>query len=218
MDSSSVTQQIYHKGAEAEISSTSLHELRMIAKHRVAKKYRSPLLDSKIRRERTISEAFILHEAKRAGVRVPSVVRVDLDTNTIIMTRVNGPVLRECLDQMSAKDAKKMFRTLGHQIAMLHAAGIVHGDLTTSNVILAEPDRPFLVDFGMSRRSAQPEDRGVDLHLMWRSVSATHNQNGIALSKQLFEGYKEVAGTKMAQSTLAKTREIARRGRYFAIR
>lgn len=218
MDSSSLAQQIYYKGAEAEISSTMLHALRTVVKRRVTKKYRSLVLDGKIRRERTVSEAFILHEAKRAGVRVPSVVRVDPDNNTITMTRVDGLALRECLDRMNPQNAKKLFRILGNQIALLHAAGIVHGDLTTSNVILAEPERPFLVDFGMSRRSAQPEDRGVDLHLMQRSVSATHTQNSIVLSKELFEGYREIAGVKMARSTFAKSREVARRGRYFAIR
>ena len=218
MDTSNLAAAPFYKGAEAELSSLTINSRRFVVKHRVRKNYRNPLLDQRIRRERTLAEAFSLHEAKNAGVRVPSIIGIDPETNTIVMTHIDGPVLRDRLDEISQKDAKKIFRSLGEQIGLLHHSGIVHGDLTTSNVLLPRFDMPFLVDFGLARRSLEPEDRGVDLHLLQRSMIASHPQDVSYVTKPLFEGYRATAGEKIARSTLAKTREISRRGRYFAIR
>jgi TP53 regulating kinase and related kinases len=218
MDTKKLATVPFHKGAEAELSSLTINSHPAVLKHRVVKNYRNPVLDSKIRKERTLTEAFILHEAKKAGVRVPSIIGIEPETDTIIMTKIDGPVLRERLDEMSRKDANAVFESLGEQVGLLHSAGIVHGDLTTSNVILPRLGMPFLVDFGMARHSVEPEDRGVDLHLLQRSLIASHTQNIGSITKHLLQGYRNGAGEKTAKSTLAKTREIARRGRYFAIR
>lgn len=208
----------FYRGAEAELFYSTFHPWRTVIKHRVRKAYRNSSLDDKIGRERTIAEASILHEAKAAGAKVPSIIRIELETNTIIMTQIEGTVARQALDKMKLRDATKIFRSLGNQLGSLHAAGIVHGDLTTSNVIVTASGVPFIVDFGLSRRSLEPEDMGVDLHLLQRSITASHVQDGSTLIKALMEGYRESAGEKVASSTVAKAREIARRGRYFAIR
>jgi TP53 regulating kinase and related kinases len=218
MDTSKLASSPFYKGAEAELSSLTINSYSAVVKHRVAKKYRTSILDDRIRKERTLTEAFILNEAKKAGVRVPSILGIEPETDTIIMTKVAGPVLRDRVDEMSRKDANAVFESLGKQVGLLHKAGIVHGDLTTSNVILGKPGTPFLVDFGMARHSVEPEDRGVDLHLLLRSLTASHTHNIGSITKYLVQGYRREAGEKTARSTLAKTREIARRGRYFAIR
>jgi TP53 regulating kinase and related kinases len=134
------------------------------------------------------------------------------------MTHISGRVARECLDEMGVSEARKLLRSIGEQIGRLHAAGIVHGDLTTSNVIVPPSGAPFIVDFGMSRRSIEPEDRGVDLHLLQRSIVASHNKNPSSMMNAMIRGYELTAGKKVADSTWRKAREIARRGRYFAIR
>jgi TP53 regulating kinase and related kinases len=218
MDTSKLVADPFYEGAEAELSSLTVDSYSAVLKHRVAKKYRNPVLDKRIRKERTLTESFIIHEAKKAGVRVPSIIGIEPEMDTIIMTRIDGPVLRDRLDGMSRREANAVFESLGEQIGHLHRAGIVHGDLTTSNVILATPSTPFLVDFGMARHSVDPEDRGVDLHLFQRSLTASHTENIGSIAKHLLQGYRHGAGEKTAKETLAKTREIARRGRYFAIR
>src|SRR5215472_14677091 len=218
MDTSKLASQLFYKGAEAELSSAMINSYSAVVKHRIVKKYRNPELDKKIRKERTLTEAFILHEAKKAGVRTPSIIGIDPETDTIIMTKIDGPVLREHFDEMSHKEANDVFESLGEQVGLLHSAGILHGDLTTSNIILPQPGRPFHVDFGMARHSVEPEDRGVDLHLLQRSLTASHSQNIDSITSHLLLGYRHGAGDKIAKSTLAKTREISRRGRYFAIR
>jgi TP53 regulating kinase-like protein len=159
-----------------------------------------------------------MHEAKTAGVRVPSIIGLDMETNTILMTHVNGTVARDSLDEITLKHAKKLFKLLGEQMGLLHSAGIVHGDLTTSNIIVTPTGDPFILDFGMSRRSSDPEDRGVDLHLLQRSLTITHLKDSSVLVNALMTGYAKTAGEDMLKSSLKKAREIARRGRYFAIR
>src|SRR5436190_1277098 len=218
MDTSNLTSTLLHRGAEADLSLSTLGPWRVVVKRRVKKDYRNPSLDEQIRHDRTILEASQIHEAKRGGARVPSIVGMDLENNAIVMTYIAGTVARECLDELSAKEARKLLRSVGAQIGLLHTAGIVHGDLTTSNVIVSPSGAPFIVDFGMSHRSVEPEDRGVDLHLLRRSIIASHRQNPSSMMNSMIRGYEKTTGKKVASSTWRKAREIARRGRYFAIR
>jgi len=218
MDTSKLTSTPLHRGAEADLSLATIGPWRVVIKRRVRKEYRTPSLDEQIRHDRTISEASRIHEAKTAGAKVPSIVGVDVENNAIVMTHLDGTVARERLDDMSINDARKLLRSIGEQIGLLHTAGIVHGDLTTSNVIVSPSGEPFIVDFGISRRSTEPEDRGVDLHLLQRSIVASHNKDSSSMMNSMIRGYEQTAGKKAAGSTWRKAREIARRGRYFAIR
>ena len=218
MDTSNLTSTPLHRGAEADLSLATIGPWKVVIKRRVRKEYRNPTLDEGIRHDRTISEASIIHEAKLAGVRVPSIVGIDVANNAIAMTHLDGTVARERLDKVDIEAGQKLLRSIGEQIGLLHAAGIVHGDLTTSNVIMSPSGAPFIVDFGMSKRSIEPEDRGVDLHLLHRSMLASHSKNPSIMMKAMIRGYEQTAGKKMANSTWQKAREIARRGRYYAIR
>ena len=218
MDTSKLTSTPLHRGAEADLSLARIGSWRVVIKRRVRKEYRNPSLDEQIRHDRTLSEASIIHEAKTAGTRVPSIVGVDIENNAIAMTHLDGQVARELLDEMGIHKARELLRSIGEQIGLLHSAGIVHGDLTTSNVIVSPSGAPFIVDFGMSRRSTEPEDRGVDLHLLQRSIVASHNKNPVSMMNAMIRGYEQAAGKKVADTTRRKAREIARRGRYFAIR
>ena len=218
MDTSRLAEQPFHRGAEADLLLSSIDQWKLVIKRRAKKKYRHDSLDDSIRRERTFSEADTIHQAKIAGAKVPSIIGIDLETNSILMTHIEGTVLRDDLDAMSPEDAVELFQSLGTQIGLLHSAGIVHGDLTTSNIVVTKSGLPFIVDFGMSRRSSEPEDRGVDLHLLKRSITASHAKKAPPLIKALGKGYEETVGRKIRQSSWAKAREIARRGRYFAIR
>jgi TP53 regulating kinase-like protein len=218
MDTSNLASTPLHRGAEADLSLSTVGPWKVVVKRRVRKEYRHPSLDELIRRERTISEASIIQEAKTAGAKVPSIIGLDLENHTIVMTHLDGRVARECLDNLGIVGARNLLRSIGEQIGLLHAAGIVHGDLTTSNVIMSPSGAPFIVDFGMSRRSVEPEDRGVDLHLLQRSIVASHSQDPSSMMNAMIRGYEQTAGKKVASDTCRKAREIARRGRYFAIR
>lgn len=218
MGTSKLTIEPFHRGAEADLFVTQTDQWKTVVKRRLKKRYRNNTLDDQIRKERTLSEVNVLREAKVAGVKVPSVLGIEPESNAFSMTYIDGTLARECLDAMSMEEANQLFKKLGMMVGSLHAAGIVHGDLTTSNVIITSSGEPFLVDFGMSKRSLEPEDRGVDIHLLQRSIAASHIKDTGPLIAALSKGYLETAGKTVHQTSWSKAREISRRGRYFAIR
>ena len=103
-------------------------------------------------------------------------------------------------------------------IGRLHEHGIIHGDLTTSNMILTPQDKIVFVDFGLSERSKELEPKGVDLHLMKRALHSTHYEHAKECFKAVMDGYGEEVGKEKAKRIDAKIREIERRGRYVSER
>ena len=218
MDSSTLDLHPLHRGAEADLFLSELPPWKAVVKRRVRKAYRNQELDSKIRKERTAREASAIHDAKIAGARTPSILGLDLERYSIIMTFVDGVVARDAIDTMSNSSQLALLEELGRQVGSLHSAGIVHGDLTTSNIILPDDAKPFIIDFGMAAKSSEPEDRGTDLNLLQRSLTATHALDATNSFRRIAKGYREAAGEATTRSSLRKAAEIARRGRYFAIR
>ena len=101
----------------------------------------------------------------------------------------------------------------GHSIARLHAAGIMHGDLTTSNVIV-EGDVFSLIDFGLAVHSQRLEDQAVDLRLIKETLTGAHNAVSKPFMQSLISGYSSVLGSARAEAATKKLAEIERRGRY----
>ena len=218
MDSSTLDLQPLHRGAEADLFLSELPPWKVVVKRRVRKAYRHEELDSSIRKERTIKESSAIRDAKIAGARLPSILGLDIERSTIIMTFIDGVLARDSIDTMSNTRRISLLEELGRQVGFLHSAGIMHGDLTTSNIIVPADEKPFMIDFGMARKSTDHEDHGSDLHLLQRSLIATHALDAPSLLRRVAKGYREVVGEEMAKSSLRKAAEIARRGRYFAIR
>ena len=218
MDSSTLDLQPLHRGAEADLFLSQLPPWKVVVKRRVRKAYRNEQLDAVIRKERTIKEASAIRDSKVAGARLPSILGLDLERSTIIMTFIDGTLARDTIDTMSDARRSSLLEELGRQVGILHCGGITHGDLTTSNIIIPADEKPFMIDFGMARKSTDHEDHGTDLHLLQRSLIATHALDAATSLRRVAKGYREVAGEEMAKSSLRKAAEIARRGRYFAIR
>ena len=218
MDSSTLDLHPLYRGAEADLFLSELPPWKVVVKKRVRKPYRNEILDAKIRKERTIKESSAIHEARVAGARAPSILGLDLERSTIIMSFIDGSSARDLIDKMSSTRRLSLLGELGRQVGFLHSSGIVHGDLTTSNIILPGEGKPFMIDFGMATRSTDPEDHGSDLHLLQRSLIATHSLNPGDSLRRVVKGYREIVGHERAKKCLKKAAEIARRGRYFAIR
>lgn len=140
------------KGAEAEI----WQDRDVIIKKRVKKSYRIPEIDVQLRKRRTRSEAAILSRASRLGLPVPRVL--DSGDFEIIMQFIQGIRLRD--SGISGYEER-----IGQAIASMHSAGIVHGDLTTSNMI-ERGGEIFLIDFGLGKFSSRFEDFASDIFLL----------------------------------------------------
>lgn len=209
---------LLRKGAEANLYLEDWHGSKVVMKRRVCKTYRLEVLDVKLRSYRTIHEAQIVHEAKRSGVPTPTIYLVDPKEYTIIMEYISGKRLKEALEEASSDLRNGLCQIAGSQIAMLHEQNIIHGDLTTSNMILTDEDKIFFIDFGLSYYSIELEDFGVDLHLMKRALNSTHYLHAERCFEHVVQGYKKVSGGKSTKDVVQKIREIERRGRYFAER
>ncbi len=209
---------LFHRGAEADLYLARIGPWEAVLKQRVPKQYRQKGLDDRIRRERTVREATIISEARRAGVSTPTILSVSPDECLLCITFVQGTLARDSLDDMSPQLCSRLFQNIGRQVGYLHGQGIVHGDLTTSNMIISGKEQPFLIDFGLSDHSNEVEDRAVDLHLLRRSIATTHKLESAGYSRALMKGYAVAMGEHQATAVNLKTQEIARRGRYFAVR
>ena len=209
---------LFRKGAEADLYLEDWHGRKVVVKRRVCKTYRLEVLDTKLRNFRTIHEAQIMHNAKHSGVPTPTIYMVDPHEYTIIMEYIFGKRLKEALEQTSSNQRNNLCQLAGSQIAMLHREGIIHGDLTTSNMIFTEEEKIFFIDFGLSYYSIELEDFGVDLHLMKRALNSTHFLHANECFNQVIAGYREISGDRDTREVVGKVLEVERRGRYYAER
>ena len=204
--------EIIQQGAEAVIE---LHGNAVIKKRR-EKSYRNPEIDGKIRKMRTRSEARLLERASGI-VPVPKIMKCDEEKKEIRMEYVKGKKLSDCLDDCVFEVQEKISEKMAENVSALHNAGIIHGDLTTGNMILPEFQETdkikiYFLDFGLGFMSRRFEDKAVDLHLLKQSLKTKHFRTG----EKLFEKIKISYGEKANDSgkILQRLTAIEKRRRY----
>ncbi|MEM2874533.1 MAG: KEOPS complex kinase/ATPase Bud32 [Candidatus Hadarchaeales archaeon] len=208
------------KGAEADLFlepfTKVLHGAgsgMVVVKRRVAKRYRIPEIDRKLRESRTSLEARLLSDSKKAGVSTPPVYLVDRRSTSIVMRFIEGEQIKRMLNKTSRRKRREICLTIGKLVGRLHRAGIVHGDLTTSNMILGRDGRIYLVDFGLGEYDRSTEARGVDLHLLKRALQSVHFRIADEVYRDVLSGYRHEFG-RGAEEVITRAEEIGRRGRY----
>jgi TP53 regulating kinase-like protein len=155
-----------------------------------------------------------MHEAKKAGVPTPLVYLVDVEDATIIMQYVDGRQVKQLLSEVTERERQQLCFRIGCLIGVLHKRGIVHGDLTTSNMILDGNGKVFFVDFGLGEKTVELEARAVDLHLMKRALQSAHFEFADGCMRSVIEGYTSIVGVEVSKKLTEKVGEIERRGRY----
>lgn len=192
---------IIAQGAEAIIRKKNNN----LIKDRVKKSYRLQILDDKLRKQRTKREVKLL---QKASVVIPVPNIISSNNYQIELSFVNGKKLSEHLDKL--KNANDVCKKIGNNIARLHDLNIIHGDLTTSNMILKN-DEVFLIDFGLGFESKKAEDKAVDLHLIKQALEAKHFKHFESFFSKVLEGYKI---SKNASIVLERLKKVESRGRY----
>ncbi len=188
------------KGAEAVVTFRN----GTVEKYRAPKLYRVPALDKRLIAERTRAEARLIAAARKGGVPTPVIRTITGDT--IVMERIQGCLLTDHLDEEGVRKA-------GHIIGKLHAAGIIHGDLTTGNMILRDQDGMcVLIDFGLAQVSSEIEQRGVDVHVLFQTLESTAPERADALKAAFTEGYAMTL--EESEHVIVREHEIELRGRY----
>ena len=197
------------KGAEGDIYLTKLDGASVILKTRKTKPYRHPVLDNRIRKQRTVREASVLSEVKQFGIRTPLVYQVNTNDCTILMQQIDGVLVRN----LKGAKLKSACMEIGKITATLHKNGIVHGDLTTSNFI-SKNNKIYAIDFGLAQKSIRVEDHAVDLRLFKEILGSAHVEVMDTLWNAFLKGYKSVVGTERFNKILNQLGIIEGRGRY----
>ncbi|PGH23062.1 BUD32 protein kinase [Polytolypa hystricis UAMH7299] len=227
-------------------------------KVRPLKPYRHPILDRRLTRQRILQEARCLAKLVREGVDVPGVLALDWEGDAgtngsgnggawLLMEWVDGLVVRQVVhgweksikskgqDSDSAEvaqsegEVRELLRKIGRAVGGMHKAGIIHGDLTTSNLILrpvgrngvapsggSEIDKPsldgeiVLIDFGLAMQSVQEEDRAVDLYVLERAFGSTHPKTE-GFFQEVVDAYGK--SFKGANTVLKRLEAVRMRGR-----
>ena len=191
---------IIQQGAEATI----LLDKNQIIKNRIPKSYRLPILDKRLRKSRTKAEAKIINKLQSI-INVPKIVDTD-NQETIIMEHIEGKKLSEQLEKL---DWKKICKQLAETITKLHNQNIIHGDLTTSNMIYKNK-KLCLIDFGLGFHSHKIEDKAVDLHLLKQALEAKHFSIFPEAFNIILENYK----ANQSDLIIKRIEIIEKRGRY----
>ncbi|WKY04965.1 hypothetical protein Q1695_005737 [Nippostrongylus brasiliensis] len=211
------------QGAEARVYTCTYLGRPAIMKERFSKKYRHPDVDEKLNKARLRNELKGIVRAQEVGVGAPAVFFVDTNNNRIIMERIEGLTANAWIEKRRSEasgseefkaDTLELGKLIGEAIGKMHLSNLVHGDLTTSNIILKNNDlrQPHFIDFGLcALGKVLPEDKGVDLYVLERAMISTHIDSE-DMFKSVLEGYTSV-NNKQGIAVIKKLDEIRLRGR-----
>ncbi|KZC12147.1 PREDICTED: TP53-regulating kinase [Dufourea novaeangliae] len=220
------------QGAEARVyKGVYLGKLTLI-KERFEKKYRHVDLDTRLTKDRIRAECRAMVRAKAAGVVTPAVYFVQLERRCIYMEYIeNATVLKDFIENSISKGvnsdhlSKLIARGVGMLVARLHSKNIIHGDLTTSNILLKHVGEELnmekydgtsnfvIIDFGLARVESSVEDKAVDLYVLERSLLSAHSEIP-SLFSEIFNIYQKYYTHKhQCKEVISKYKEVQARGR-----
>ncbi len=181
-----------------------------ILKERVTKGYRFPELDERLRKFRTRREAKILQKLEEINFPAPHLQEFSDQRMCLTMDFVQGEKLKDVLNY---RNFKAIAQAVGANIAKLHCHSIIHGDLTTSNMILTDQSKPEInfIDFGLSHFSDKVEDKAVDLFLLERSLACTHPEIHPEIFNWVLTAYQDADSN--AAEVLRRLEAVKTRGR-----
>lgn len=211
------------QGAEAKVflaKNLVPGETLSIVKDRIAKTYRHAELDKKLSRKRFRGEVKAMKRAAELTeqIHVPRVDSVDDKKQRIVMEFVSGQTTKQFFDTAAGKNEQQVFaiaRRIGQSVAALHDAGMVHGDLTTSNLMIRENNNSnegllTVIDFGLAHFTKSLDDFAVDLYVLERAFLSTH-PNSERVFDQVLDAY--VRTCKLGEKVKAQFLEVQQRGR-----
>jgi len=176
-----------------------------VDKERSKKSYRHEDIDSMLRRTRTRKESKILKSLEPFGFAPKIIEQKDYN---IVMEYIDGDQLKKLLDKKP-----ELGSMIGMNLSIMHDLNIIHGDLTTSNMILAgktKSKKLYFIDFGLSITSPKIEDKAVDIHLFKQALESKHFRVFDKAYKEFLKGYNP----KNKKEILERLETVEQRGRY----
>jgi len=199
------------RGAEAVLYEQDSKLLKI----RVKKGYRHKQIDETLRKYRTRREARILERLLHI-IPVPLVYKTDETKAEIVMDFIEGKKLSEALESFSKSEREKIALEIGKNIALMHNIGIIHGDLTTSNMIYKHKDKQesevYFIDFGLAFHSQRIEDKAVDIYLLLQALKSKHYKIWHEFSEDILKSYFKLV--EHADKIKVQLKKVEERGRY----
>ncbi|XP_033116602.1 EKC/KEOPS complex subunit TP53RK-like [Anneissia japonica] len=214
-----MAQNMVKQGAEARVYEGEFFSRAIIVKERFSKKYRHPILDEKLTKKRTTQEVRAIMRCKKAGIATPAVYFVNYETNQIFMENIKDSLtVKDYIQRLQTEEdgeehLKRLSDKIGNILATMHDIDVIHGDLTTSNILIKRPFEDLhlvLIDFGLSHVSKLLEDKGVDLYVLERALLSTHPNTEIFFER-ILQNYSQKS--KKSKEVLVKLEEVRMRGR-----
>ncbi|ETV94770.1 BUD32 protein kinase [Aphanomyces invadans] len=210
--------EVLSQGAEAIVYATDFVGRPCVIKERVIKTYRLRQLDKKLSHRRLVQEARCNFKCRKSGVDTPCIFLIDEAKGRLYMERIHGLSIKQFLfdtyDESSgtySAVALEVCYQIGVAIARMHDADIVHGDLTTSNLMKkADTTSITVIDFGLANSQPLPEDKAVDLYVMERAFQSTHVHSE-PLVAEILRAYK--AKSRRSDAIFHKLYQVRSRGR-----
>lgn len=226
-----VSMDVVSQGAEAVVFVTSNHPYcvqpalsndKYIIKYRPSKKYRHPKIDAQITKNRTVGEVRFMNKLEKLGINSPSVILADYVNGIIWMEFIGDDLPNGAISSLKnylwhvektgdgvGDDVQHIMIQVGRLIGELHTNDMIHGDLTSSNILLQTD--PYLIDFGLSSISSLAEDKAVDIYVLERAIESTHSVFAEKYNEWLLKGYQQ--GNKKWKEVLGRLEEVRMRGR-----
>lgn len=219
--------EIISQGAEAKLFIGDYKGRKCIIKERFQKKYRHPELDAQLTKERMRAESKAISRCVSAGVLVPKLFYMDLNERRIYMEYFDKSItakkyINEYLatiedTEKREKLIKKLADRIGAVIGIMHANNLIHGDLTTSNILLDPKDGDefidynlVMIDFGLASYGHNAEQKSVDLYVLERALISTHS-SVLNFFETILNSYK--ANYSNCKETISKFEDVRARGR-----
>lgn len=209
----------FKQGAEGRISLGEYLGKKVLIKERFPKKYRHPALDAQLTKDRLRGEVRSLLRCHALGIRTPTLYLADQGENIIVMEYfAEAKTARDVIKEGGSGDRRvlnDLCAKIGLTLGQLHKNGIIHGDLTTSNLLVLPEGDLVVIDFGLGSAEGSSLDKGVDLYVLERAFLSTHPGTE-DLFEVILQSYKREMATgskKEAAEVVAKYEDIRMRGR-----
>jgi TP53 regulating kinase-like protein len=252
-DSNTLHKNKKRKGADEESISVASEETSpptpstpskiAVAKERFTKSYRHAILDERLTKHRCRAEARILEKCLHKGdMDVPRVYQIQ--GPVLYLEYIEGVTVRDYLlslhtdntsdsNNLEKKHAEHMAHHIGTTVGKLHSLGVVHGDLTTSNMMIRDENLDIshtpgdghiiqnltLIDFGLGKNTASAEERAVDLYVLERALLSTHPTlpetfwNVVTMAYEAAASAASAHDKKGCQATMTRLELVRQRGR-----
>ncbi|KAH9515751.1 TP53 regulating kinase [Bulinus truncatus] len=215
------TMKLIKQGAEAKLYMFDFYGRPCIVKERFQKKYRHPSLDTTLTNQRIKSEVRASLRCRMAGILTPTIFMVNFQDNSIYMEEIQDAItVKSYITDASLKgDCSSLLplaEIIGQTLSKMHANNIIHGDLTTSNMLLqGNPSdlKLVLIDFGLSSFEASAEDKGVDLYVLERAFLSSHPNSQELFNTILISYQSSTENRSTCKEVLVKLEEVRMRGR-----